>query len=92
MLSHNLMSLHAMFDLHRKTDMRLSPEVVKHVCHSLAAMAGDARALEARCVPAGARLVDDLPGNVVRLDTVAMRHNARGPRDAPGGPGPGNAP
>ena len=72
--------------------MHLDCDVIGRLCDALEIMVDDARLLEAHCVPAGARLVDDLPDNVVRLDTVAMRHNARGPRDAPGGPGPGNAP
>ena len=87
MLSQDLMSLHAMFDPYRRTDMHLSPEVVMHVCHALAAMAEDARALEAHCVPAGARLVDDLPSNVLRLDAFLMRQAPLVLQDGPDDPG-----
>ena len=87
MLSHDLTNLRAMFDQCRKGGMRLEPAVVVRICQAIEVMAEQARALEAHCVPAGARLTGDLPQNVVHFHAVPAGRAPHVSRDDPGDPG-----
>ncbi len=77
MLSECIDSLASHLGRYADTGMTLEPEAVDNICGLLAALADDARSLEACLVPPTARLTDgDLPDNVVPL-TFEPRHPRR---------------